>query len=940
MKALLVVSCVSGHGQAQVPLTTRLNTQQNPRGLRWHRIDTPHFTVVYPDSLEAEAQRAATLLERYYEPLGHSLNARPRRIPVVLNNQSLTSNGFVAWAPRRSQWYAMPPTTVDAFGPMDWYQLLAVHEGRHIVQETALRTGWVGLGARVFGDYTMALLGGSLYFPSWFWEGDAVGMETALTSVGRGRQPVFTARMRTLLADRQPYGYYQAWLGTYRTAYPDWYELGYVLTSYVRRHHGDSAWRRITRRASWNPMPPLALGMAIKRETGMGLSALHRAAVNELDSLWRDQRRHVQATPGTQRSPADPGYHAWSLPQYAGDGSIVALYSDLQTVNQLVRLREGRREVLVDRMGAVGDLQFHVRGDQVVWAEYAVDPRYAERNYLILKRLDLTTGKVTRLTSRSRYFGPALSPDGAHVAAVEFTPSRRSRLVLLSATSGQLRQTVADDSGFLTTPVWSPEGDAIYVVRVDPERGNALVRHGLDGTTRTIVDYGFDAISRPQIAGGRIYFGSPRSGLDAVWSVDTSGRDLRMVTSRLFGAYHPAVSGDGSRLLFADLTPEGYDVVEQELTEPPQVAGEAHRVLFADSAVAQEERLAGVARDVPGAWPVRPFTGWARAFDFHSLSLAPTGDDINQGLVLESRNLLNTLGVHAGLVYNRNEQRLAFEAGGSYAGLPVILDAGVRLGSRGSTFADTAGTTQRYSWSERSAQLVARLPLTRVSGLRRQSLVLGVGAAVTSIADQPVQFRFENNNGHLAALTYSASASHVRAAAFRDLFQAGVSASAVYRHTPGSADYSSHVLAGRASVIAPGLAAHHAVVVEAGHEEQRPGNYRFSSEVPFARGFPRRYHDRLTRVALAYHAPLLYPDLALGPLAYVRRVQGAVFGDLAQGSDAARNRMASYRSVGGELTADIAPFSTRTTIRTGIRVSRRLSGDRQVVTDAILALPF
>ncbi len=925
---------------AQAPLTTRLNTLQNPRGITWHQIDTPNFSVIYPDSLDAEARRAAGLLERHYQSLVNSLGKKPRRISVVLNNQSLTSNAYVGWAPRRTQWYAMPNTTVDAFGPVDWYTLLATHEGRHVVQEQSLRTGWVGLFSRVFGDYAMALLGGTLYFPSWFWEGDAVGMETALTESGRGRQPQFTSRMRAMRASGDSYNYYPAWQGSFRTYYPDWYELGYLLTSYVRRHHGDSAWRRVTRSASWNPLVPWALSMALKKETGKSLGDLHQAAVAEAESTWARQRANVREAVATTLSPARDDYHVYSLPQYAGDGSVIATYWDLDTPTQLVRLKDGKREVLVERVGLVGELQFHVRGNLVVWSEYEADPRYGERNFLVVKRLDLTTRRVTRLTDRSRYYGPTLSPDGAQIAVVEFTQSRKTRLVLLDAATGAVQKTFADDRGFLVTPAWTARGDGVMAVRVDATRGNSLVRVALDGSEREVIGWTQHAISRPAPSGDKVLYGSPRSGLDAVWSVDTLTGTQVLLASRGLGAYFPVLNSDGTRALIADLTGDGFDVAEVALEAQPSAV--PHEVLLADSVVAQEHRLMAA---TPAPAPrsdslvARRYAGPRTLLDFHSLIAAPTSDGVNQGIALESRNMLNTFALTAGVLFNTNEQTLSVEAGASYAGLPALLDAGVRLGSRGSTYTDTAGREVPYNWNERSLQLAARLPFTRIMGQRRQSLTLSVGASFTEISDQPVRFRFENNNGRFVPLSYAVSASHVRAAAFRDLFQTGASASLVYRHTPGSSDYTSHIAAARATAIAPGLFRNHALVLDAGHEEQRPTTYRFSSELVFPRGFSRRYHDRLTRAGVSYHLPLLNPDLAIGPLLYFRRIQGAAFADVARGSDRTGSATVDYRSVGGELTAHIAPLGTRTTMSVGVRVSQRLTGTKETVTQFIVQLP-
>lgn len=78
--AVIAATTMAPRAQAQVPILYSLSSQQNPWGLHWRRIDAPHFTIIYPDSLAREAQRAATLLERAYEPLTKTLRRKPERI--------------------------------------------------------------------------------------------------------------------------------------------------------------------------------------------------------------------------------------------------------------------------------------------------------------------------------------------------------------------------------------------------------------------------------------------------------------------------------------------------------------------------------------------------------------------------------------------------------------------------------------------------------------------------------------------------------------------------------------------------------------------------------------------------------------------------------------------------------------------------------------------
>lgn len=942
--SLLAVGLLPAMASAQMPLITRLSAQQNPRGIEWFTVETPHFRIIYPDSLGGEAQRVATLLERYYKPLGASLRAEPERLTVVLNNSNMTSNAVVAWSPRRSEWYAMPNASTDILGPVDWYRLLAAHEGRHVVQERAVRTGWTGLAARIFGDNTAAVLGGTLYYPSWFWEGDAVGTETAFTESGRGRQPSFTARARGLAAADYSYSYYQAFQGSYRTILPDRYEQGYLITSWVRRHYGDSAWSRVIDYAAWNPLPPFAMSWGLKHVTGKSLAEVHRAAIAEADSLWTEQRRRVSETAARVVSPVDESYHVWSRPQYSGDGSVIALYSDLNTVTQLVKLSNGERKVLVSRPALGSDLYFHVQGHKAVWAEYEEDPRYGQQSYYVIKLLDLESGSVKRLTDRTRLFSPALSPDGNTIAAVELSLSRSTSLVLLDAATGERKGSIANKGGTMLSPVWAPDGRSLYFVQVDEARGNALRRVALDGRdTSTVIDFSHQAIAYPVAAGEYLYYSSPASGLDAIWAVDTTSGKRFRVASRRFGARQPAVHPSGSRLIFSDNSSTGYDLAEIDLdastwqTES-QVSVDA--VLLADSVVAQERRLSDVSpTDSVTQWPTRPYGGWSRLFDFHSLVLAPAYDGIGTAVMLESRNMLNTFGTSIGAVVSAEEGTVAFEAGASYAGLPVILDGAFRIGSRASTYSDSVELNRGYSWNEQSVTLAARLPLTRVAGLRRQSLVLSAALGITQVSDQPVAFAYENANGRFAPVSYGLSASHFLTAAHRDLQQLGASATIVYAHTPFESPYRGHLFAAKGVVVLPGLMNNHALLLDAGHEEQRRDSYEFSRQVIAARGYGGRYHDTFTRFGVTYRAPLFYPDLALGPIIYARRVQGAVFADVARGEERALAESRRYRSVGVELSTDLALFGTRLTTTYGVRLSRLFDGPRRSRVQFIFQIP-
>src|SRR5690606_4510930 len=105
------------------------------------------------------------------------------KFPVVLHTQTIQSNGLVAWAPRRAEFYTTPH---QAIYPQEWLEQLALHEFRHMVQIDNVDSQLPRWFRAILGQQAAALVFGA-YLPWWLIEGDAVVMETALSRYGRGR---------------------------------------------------------------------------------------------------------------------------------------------------------------------------------------------------------------------------------------------------------------------------------------------------------------------------------------------------------------------------------------------------------------------------------------------------------------------------------------------------------------------------------------------------------------------------------------------------------------------------------------------------------------------------------------------------------------------------------------------------------------------------------
>ena len=639
--------------------------QQSPPGLDWRRIRTERFNVIFPAAITEDAQRAANTLEHIYGPVSKTLKGPRKRLDVVLANQSAQANGFVALAPRRSVWFSTPPQDAGRLSG-DWYQLLAVHEMRHVVQFDRMRRGLVRLAWLFFGEQGHSIAG--LLVPPWFWEGDAVGIETALSRTGRGRIPRFGLHIRALLLEGRRYSYYKAHHRSYRDWYPGHYPLGYFLTTYVKRRHGAGTWDKVLGRTARWGFHPFAFSRALRKYTGASAARTYERTMDELAGLWRTRQEGLPTTPlrllaGQSR----PGvWTNYEYPQPLADGSVLASKSGLADPWTLVRLHPGGREERLRFYQSLGGIR--AGGGVAAWNRSTPDRRWGFRDFSDVVVLDIDSGRMRQLTRKARLFAPAPSPDGARVAAVEFGPDRRCHLVLLETASGAGQARFpAPDGVFWRTPAWSPDGGHIAVVRQD-EQGNALELIDLaDGRGRIVLPHTHADIGWPVFWGSYLLFDSPQGGIDNIHAVHMPDGARYRVTSRPLAATHAAVAGDS--LLFQEYTVDGYRVAAMLLDPAAWTpAGQApDRELRYFEPLIDQEQGGPVLADIPQrVYPVSRYRPLGNLLNVHSWSFSPLPP--SYALSLTSNDLLDLSSMRGGSRIQQQRERFqrpgGFQPGG------------------------------------------------------------------------------------------------------------------------------------------------------------------------------------------------------------------------------------------------------------------------------------
>src|ERR1035437_6781792 len=100
-------------------------TGQDPASLKWKQIKTGRFTVIYPENYGPGGIMYAKSLEESYSKLLSLFPEKKFKIPVVIHNFTIQSNGYVAWAPKRIELY---PTPDQNSIPLAAETQLTVHE--------------------------------------------------------------------------------------------------------------------------------------------------------------------------------------------------------------------------------------------------------------------------------------------------------------------------------------------------------------------------------------------------------------------------------------------------------------------------------------------------------------------------------------------------------------------------------------------------------------------------------------------------------------------------------------------------------------------------------------------------------------------------------------------------------------------------------------------
>lgn len=904
----------------------------NPSSLKWHQIKTAYGRVIFVKGLDSQANRIANVMKLLKNTTAPSIGGRQKKWNIVLQNQTTIPNAYVRLAPLMSEFFMTPPQDNFETGSLRWDDNLVIHENRHMQQFSNFNKGFTKVFSFFLGQEGQLLANG-ITVPDYFFEGDAVWQETLVSAQGRGRMPSFYNGFKSLwLADKK-YSWMKLRSGSYKDYTPDHYQTGYLLTAYGYEKYGEDFWKKVTTDAVMFRGVFYPFNNAIERYSGKKYRHFREDAL----SYFRNKSLSGQnspvlnyLTPVQKNNVVD-----YRFPYYISDDSILVTKKSSKEINAFYLLANGtEKRIRVKDLST--DDYYSYRNGKVVYAAFQSDPRWSNRDYSVIKLLDIHTGQQQQLTFKSKYFSPDINEEGTEIIAVEVNTDGTNNLCRIDAKTGRLIYKIPNPRNyFFTQTKYLNAGMAVSAVR-NPEGNMALFKIDIaTGAAYNLTPFSFNVIGFPSVKGDSIYFTAMHRNADKVFAVSLKDDRIFQVTNNVNGVYYPAVNAKGA-LLVSAFTADGYRLAEADLKKADWLELSAVNYINCNNIFYTDSVLNFTGRNVLYSLgdssfeqstignihnPVSKYRKTFHLFNFHSWR--PVVNDPEFGYTFFSDNVISSFSNNLTYTYNRSDRSHTIGFNGSYAGIFPVLSLGAE--ERFNRTVDTAfGKSVRFNSATLKGSI--SIPLRFAGGRTNKFLSFGGGYNIEQYYYRGVGKNVFSNKS-IDYLNAFLNFSNISQQALQHINPRWAQSIALnYRDAFNFRN--SHKFVAHASFYFPGLFVNHSLVINAAWQKRDTLPDLFSKNFSYSRGYEALSTRRMYKLGINYHFPVVYPDWGFANILFLQRIRSNTFYDHTNAKARVNGILTEIksRSTGAELYFDTKIWNALP-VSFGIRFSHLLDTD-------------
>ncbi|MDO3695025.1 hypothetical protein QVZ41_09240 [Wenyingzhuangia sp. chi5] len=913
-------------------LSTYVNAQQyfggHPLGQNWQIISSPAVRIIYPNGMNPEAERIARIINYIDQNNRRSVGDKKKQIDIVLQTQTTIPNGYVGLAPFRSEFYGTPPQSNLSLGSLNWLDVLSIHEYRHVLQNINAKNGIVNFFYYLGGESYWAVVN-NLVLPNWYYEGDAVITETALSDAGRGRSPYFTLQQRALIAENIDYSYLKNRNGSYKDMLPNHYPLGYMMLTYLRNHYGNDVIADILKESTAFDGLIYPFSKAIKRHTKIkNTTKLYKKAWEEFKDKTQTQIENTELIPTTPLLKKLPKtITTYSYPIFLNDSTVIARKKSYNTTDELVKISKGK-ETKITSIGINNDDFLSYNDNLLAWTESTKNPRRGAQNYSDIILYDLKTNHKKRLTQSTRYFSPSISPDGSQIAIINISPSEEFNLCIINSKTGQIEKTFDNPkNNFLSRTAWTTDGKNI--VTILKENGKlCLIKINIkNGEITELTPWTAHTIETPFVTQNKVYFNASYSGIDNIYSTDLLGsKQVKKETSVKVGAFQPSI--EKNQLMFTEFSSKGFQISSQKIRQNNSfISYQEPNKMKQFKTVANQTEGGNILSniDTTTTYNAKKYNGLFKGLKLHTWGIAPSPSV--SSINLRAVNMLNDVALNFSSGINHNENNAIFYNGNIVVSrfYPEIKFSASKTNRQTIVENNVNPPYNILDFDETNLGLKIGIPLTWYKGNYITSFEPYIEGNQFILNNFKTVFNQKSFTAYNTGLTFST----YKRTALQNIgprmgFAIDMSKKADFVNADNADQFNINT-----TLYLPGIYKNHNLRIRGAYQKEKLSNtYQFSDYYIYPRGYSAPLNDEFKSISFNYGMPLAYPDFGFAGLIYFKRIRANLFYDYGVGKLNNENiikelKTQTYNSVGTEVLFDNVYFNVLP-ITVGIRYSHLL----------------